>query len=154
MDHNKYTYSLVPLSLYSKQLHPPGVYMTEPDWRQEIMLLLSLMGFMPHHHHQPRYKNIKWAPLFCMVCITSGVGREPLVLPPFVGAVSGPRLSLEIDQLILRGGRQREREGERGDTPVPYRLYRKHTLYPQYTVSTLIQYARLFQKVLVAFLLD
>ena len=33
MDHNKYPYSLAPLSLYSKQLHPPGVYMTELDWR-------------------------------------------------------------------------------------------------------------------------
>ena len=123
MDHNKYPYSLAPLSLYSKQLHPPGVYMTEPDWRQEIMLLLSLMGFMPHHHHQPRYKNIKQAPLFCMVCITSGVGREPLVLPPFVGAVSGPRLSLEIDQLILRGGdRERERRA-REEIPIPVHLF-------------------------------
>ena len=47
-----------------------------------------------------------------MVYITRGVGREPLVLPPFVGAVSGPRLSLEIDQLILRGG---DREREKGE---------------------------------------
>ena len=63
-----------------------------------------------------------------MVYITRGVGREPLVLPPFVGAVSGPRLSLEIDQLILRGGETERERRARGEVHLFHIVCFVHTV--------------------------